>query len=160
MRLIHIRFSSRVFASRVATLAVLLVLAACSDEPFAPEVIEDATFAGSLNIDLAAMTRTASGLYVQTLVEGTGDPAAVGDFVSVGYAGFLSDGTPFDSGVFPFTLGQGQAVDGFDEGVRGMKIGESRVIVMPPSLAYGDTARGSIPAGSILVFFLELNSIG
>ena len=153
MRLI----SPRCSALTVAVGGVLL-LAACSDA-FAPQVIEDTDFASSLRIDLSVMTQTASGLYIETVAEGDGDPATAGNTVTVTYAGFLASGSSFDSGQFTFVLGAGQAVAGFDEGVTGMKLGGIRLIVMPPSLGYGDTARSSIPAGSILIFRIELTDI-
>ena len=161
MRLIRLRFSSL-----TSTVAGLLFLAACSDA-FAPEVIEvieETNFAPSLNIDLGSMTRTSSGLYIETISEGTGEPAVAGNDATVLYVGFLSNGDVFDSsdqsGPFNFILGTGGAVDGFDEGVLGMKLGGIRLIIMPPSLGYGNSARGSIPAGSILIFRIELESIG
>ena len=158
MRLIRLRFSSL-----TSTVAGLLFLAACSDA-FAPEVIEETNFAPSLNIDLGSMTRTSSGLYIETISEGTGGPSVAGNVWTVLYVGFLSNGDVFDSsdqsGPFNFILGTGGAVDGFDEGVLGMKLGGIRLIIMPPSLGYGNSARGSIPAGSILIFRIELESIG
>ena len=151
------------------TLAVvgLLSLGACIDtsgpQVTGPQVIEETNFAASLEIDLATMTQTASGLYIGTILEGTGDPSAAGDTVSVLYEGFLSDGGLFDSsdlsGPFTFTLGAGVSVAGFDEGVTGMKVGGTRQIIIPPSLGYGNQQVGAIPPGSILVFNLELVSI-
>ena len=159
MRLTHLRFSSL-----TSTVAGLLVLAACSDAPIAPtstdpEVIEETNFASSLNIDLASMTRTASGLYLEDFEEGSGDPAAAGHLVEVSYIGYLSNGSTFDSGQFPFTLGSGQVVAGFDEGVTGMRVEGVRRMIIPPSLAYGNTQRGNIPPGSILIFDVGLESI-
>ena len=159
MRLIHFGFSAL-----TPTTAGLVLLGACSDQPaattFETEVIEETTFASSLDIDLASMTRTSSGLYIETLAEGTGEPTVAGDGVTVSYTGWLSDGTSFDSGRFPFVLGVGQVVPGFDEGVLGMKLEGIRRIIIPPHLGYGNTARGIIPAGSILIFRVELVAIG
>ena len=145
----------------------LLLLGACIDasgpEVTEPQVIEETNFAASLEIDLGTMTETASGLYVGTILEGTGDPSAAGDTVSVLYEGFLSDGAVFDSsdlsGPFSFTLGAGVSVAGFDEGVTGMKVGGVWRIIIPPSLGYGNQQVGAIPPGSILVFRLDLVSI-
>ena len=61
-----------------------------------PEDIEDARFAASLGINLAAMTRTSSGLYYEDIEAGTGEPTAAGQDVQVAYAGWLKDGTEFD----------------------------------------------------------------
>ncbi len=125
-----------------------------------PETIEDANFAASLGINLANMTRTASGLYYEDIEDGAGEPATAGDDVRVGYSGRLSDGTLFDSGQFPFLLGAGQVVAGFDEGVTGMRVGGTRRILIPPALGYGNRGSGPVPPGAILVFRIELLSIG
>ncbi len=158
MRMLRLRCSAL-----ASTFVGVVLLAACSDSPAAvrlePEVIEETTFASSLNIDLASMTRTSSGLYIETIAEGVGEPAMVDNGVTISYTGWLSDGTSFDSGQFPFVLGAGQVVPGFDEGVLGMKVEGIRRVIMPPSLGYGNTARGIIPSGSILIFRLELVDI-
>ncbi len=125
-----------------------------------PETIEDAEFAASLGIDLANMTRTASGLYYEDIEVGTGEPAAAGDDVRVGYSGRLTDGTLFDSGQFPFRLGAGQVVPGFDEGVTGMRVDGIRLIIIPPALGYGSRGSGPVPANAILIFRITLLSIG
>ena len=132
-------------------------LPGCGDSMTA---IEDTEFAASLGINLAAMTRTSSGLYYQDLETGEGEPATGGDAVEVAYTGWLSDGTQFDSGSFTFNLGTGQVVPGFDEGVQGMRVGGVRRIIIPPALGYGSQARGAIPPDSILVFRIEVLSIG
>ncbi len=105
---------------------------------------------------------TESGLQIKDLVVGTGEQARVGATVVVHYTGWLLDGTKFDSSVdkdqpFPFTLGQGQVIKGWDEGVATMRVGGKRELTIPPELAYGDRAVGAvIKAGSTLVFEVEL----
>jgi len=152
--------SFRARRSLLPAAVVALVFTACGDSVTAPEVIEDTQFAESLNIDLSAMTRLASGLYVQTLTTGTGDPAGPGNTIAVSYTGWLSDGTVFDGGAFDFVLGIGQVVAGFDEGVEGMRTGEIRRIVIPPALGYGDRGQGPVPPGAIMIFQIEVTSIG
>ena len=145
-----------------AVVAGMALLVACGDSGVsAPEyqVIEDVQFASSLGIDLAQMTRTSSGLYYLDVVEGTGDPATAQNTVEVAYTGYLTSGSSFDSGTYPFTLGSGGVIPGFDEGVTGMKVGGQRRIIIPPALGYGAASVGSIPAGSVLIFDLELLSI-
>lgn len=96
------------------------------------------------------------------LVVGTGIEAAAGKMVIVHYTGTLTDGSKFDSSLdrkqpFPFTLGAGQVIKGWDVGVAGMKVGGKRKLVIPPDMAYG--ARGYppvIPPNSTLVFEVEL----
>ena len=141
----------------VGLVVSMAVLGGCGDGITA---IEDTEFAASLGINLAAMTRTSSGLYYQDIETGEGEPATSGDAVEVAYTGWLSDGTQFDSGSLTFTLGAGRVVAGFDEGVQGMRVGGVRRIVIPPALGYGSQARGAIPPDSILVFQIEVLSIG
>lgn len=95
---------------------------------------------------------------------GEGAEAKVGDQVSVHYVGTLQNGEEFDSskkrGVpFEFSLGAGQVIKGWDEGVVGMKVGGQRVLVIPPDMAYGDQGIGPIPGGATLVFAIELLAI-
>jgi FKBP-type peptidyl-prolyl cis-trans isomerase len=108
------------------------------------------------------MTTTQSGLQYEDLVVGTGVEAIAGKNITVHYTGTLQDGTVFDSSVtrnqpFSFTLGAGQVIPGWDEGIAGMKVGGKRKLVIPPALAYG--AQGSspvIPANATLTFVVEL----
>lgn len=123
-----------------------------------------ATFAPSLGIDLSKMTKSASGLYTRDLTVGTGTVATNGKRVSIYYTGWLIDGTEFDSrqppaATFTFPLGVGQVVQGFDEGVLGMKIGGRRQLVIPPALGYGAQRQDPIPPNSILVFQIDLIAV-
>lgn len=147
--------TKRTTSGRLATLLLAaLAASACGDDiTFPPD------FDASLGIDLASMTKTSSGLYYQDLVVGTGAAAEAGKSATVGYAGWLPDGTRFDSGSFTFTVGVGEVVPGFDEGVVGMKVGGKRKLVIPPDLGYGDRTNGPIPANSTLVFEVELQKV-
>ena len=103
-------------------------------------------------------------LVIEDLVVGTGATAAVGDTVNVHYVGTLTNGTKFDSSydrgqTFAFRIGAGQVIAGWDQGIPGMRVGGKRRLTIPPSLAYGNQAVGSIPASSTLVFEIELVSI-
>lgn len=108
---------------------------------------------------------TADGLQYQILKRGHGRFAIAGDTVSVHYTGWLTDGTKFDSSVdrgqpFQFTLGAGQVIKGWDEGVAGMKVGEKRKLTIPSDLGYGPNgAGGVIPPNATLIFDVELLSI-
>lgn len=111
-----------------------------------------------------SMTTTADGLEITVLKEGSGAGAQAGDLVTVHYTGTLTDGTKFDSSVdrnepFKFNLGTGMVIKGWDEGVAGMKAGEKRKLVIPPSLGYGDSGIGPIPPKATLVFEIELLKI-
>lgn len=102
-------------------------------------------------------------LMMKDEVVGTGDVAKAGDTVTVNYVGALTNGTVFDasakhgSGGFTFTLGAGQVIKGWDQGILGMKVGGKRILAIPAALAYGNQAVGSaIPANSDLIFEVEL----
>ena len=106
---------------------------------------------------------TESGLFFISEKKGSGKNPEVGNKVKVHYTGKFLDGTTFDSSVergqpFEFTLGQGQVIKGWDEGVAMMKKGGKAVLVIPSDLAYGPQGRGSIPPSSTLVFDVELIS--
>jgi FKBP-type peptidyl-prolyl cis-trans isomerase FkpA len=108
---------------------------------------------------------TASGLKYEDLKEGTGPAAVAGQTVSVHYTGWLTDGKKFDSSKdrnepFPFPLGAGRVIKGWDEGVAGMKVGGKRKLTIPPGLGYGPRgAGGVIPPNATLVFEVELLKI-
>ncbi|MFN3528568.1 MAG: FKBP-type peptidyl-prolyl cis-trans isomerase [Bacteroidia bacterium] len=104
-----------------------------------------------------------SGLYVIKSKEGNGKPAKPGARVSLHYTGTLLDGTVFDSSKerndpFSFVLGQGQVIQGWDEGVSLLKVGDKARFIIPSYLAYGPKGAGSglIPPYSTLVFDVEL----
>jgi FKBP-type peptidyl-prolyl cis-trans isomerase FkpA len=105
---------------------------------------------------------TVTKLEITDKVVGKGATAKTGDTVTVDYTGWLMDGTKFDSSVdrnqpFSFPLGAGQVIPGWDQGVAGMKVGGTRVLVIPASLAYGDQgAGGVIPPGATLKFEVKL----
>lgn len=111
-------------------------------------------------------TNRGSTMQLQSTDEtvGTGAEAVAGKSITVNYIGTLTNGTKFDSSFdrnqpFTFTLGGGQVIKGWDEGVVGMKVGGKRKLVIPPSLGYGNQAQGSIPANSTLVFEITLVSV-
>jgi FKBP-type peptidyl-prolyl cis-trans isomerase len=106
-----------------------------------------------------------NGLIIEILNEGSGIPVRTGDIVSVDYRGFFTNGTVFDEsykrGVpFSFTVGAGNVIVGWDEGLLGMKVGEKRRLTVPSDLAYGPNDYHQIPGGSTLIFDIELRKIG
>jgi FKBP-type peptidyl-prolyl cis-trans isomerase FkpA len=119
----------------------------------------------------APATPSANVPFSQTdLVVGTGADAISGTSMTVNYTGWLYDtskadhkGLVFDTSIgktpFSFTLGAGQVIRGWDQGVVGMKVGGTRELVIPPSLAYGSTRSGAIPPNSTLIFDITLVSI-
>ena len=103
------------------------------------------------------------GLEITDEIVGTGAEAKAGNLVAVNYIGTLTNGVKFDSSYdrnqpFSFTLGAGEVIKGWDEGVLGMQVGGKRKLVIPPSLAYGnrEVGGGLIPANSTLIFEVEL----
>jgi FKBP-type peptidyl-prolyl cis-trans isomerase FkpA len=147
---------------RYLIFSVLLLSVGCGEDSGDPAKV---TYAKDLGVDLNAMERLESGLYLQDLVVGTGDEATRGRQVTVDYTGWLPNGKQFDSSKpedrnpLMFTLGQGRVIEGWEEGVPGMKAGGVRKLVIPAALAYGNQSRGEIPANSVLVFDVELLSV-
>jgi len=109
-------------------------------------------------------TNMSDQLQITDLVVGTGAESKTGDTVSVHYVGTLLDGTKFDSSKdrgepFEFTLGQNRVIQGWEQGVLGMKVGGTRKLIIPPTLGYGSADMGTIPPNSTLVFEVELLAI-
>ena len=104
----------------------------------------------------------AAELKIETLTEGDGTRAETGTRVSVHYEGRLEDGEMFDASrprgeAFSFTIGAGQVIRGWEQGVEGMKVGELRRLTIPPELGYGPAgAGGVIPPNATLIFEIEL----
>lgn len=105
---------------------------------------------------------TVNELVIEDIKVGDGEEAVSGKTVSVHYVGTLTDGTKFDSSrdrgePFSFGLGAGQVIQGWDQGVAGMKVGGVRKLTIPSELGYGDRGAGAlIPPGATLVFEVEL----
>jgi FKBP-type peptidyl-prolyl cis-trans isomerase FkpA len=152
--LIYRDYSSRVAASATPTAAST---AGASSGSYPIGTLDTAKPTPSAN----AVT-TSSGLVYEDLQVGDGATATAGNTVTVNYIGWLDDGTSFDSNLssaFSFTLVSGQVIPGWDEGVQGMKVNGTRLLIIPPALAYGSTANGPIPANSTLTFEVQLVSI-
>jgi peptidylprolyl isomerase len=146
-------------------LALLLAFVAvgCGDEPQEDQSEPAATEAAG-DCEEGVVT-TDSGLQYEELECGDGAEAQRGDTVVMHYSGFLEDGTKFDSSLdrgqpFPFTIGAGQVIQGWEEGIPGMKVGGKRKLTIPPELAYGKAGRPPvIPKNATLIFEVQLVDI-
>lgn len=108
---------------------------------------------------------TINQLMIEDVRIGTGAEAKKGDVVHVHYTGILTNGELFDSSIptgqpISFTLGEGRVIQGWEQGLLGLKEGGKRRLFIPAELAYGNRAMGSIPANSPLIFEVELMKIG
>jgi FKBP-type peptidyl-prolyl cis-trans isomerase FkpA len=108
---------------------------------------------------------TASGVQYWDMTPGTGANAVSGKKVTVNYTGWLTSGKQFDTSVgkrpFQFKLGAGQVIQGWDDGVAGMKVGGKRQLRIPPNLGYGSQGvSGAIPPNATLIFDVELLAVG
>jgi len=122
------------------TIAIMLLVAGCSKD--------DKNMNGEL--------------IIEDIIVGQGAEAVKHSIITVNYTGWLEDGTKFDSSLNPgreplrFTLGAGQMIQGFDQGILGMKVGGKRKLTIPPNLGYGSQDKGIIPPNSTLIFELDL----
>jgi peptidylprolyl isomerase len=154
------------YPALLAPLTCILTLTACGPEaPInnSPDSIATATFADSLDLDLAGSTRNEAGLYWRDLVVGEGDTVKSGQVVEVSYDGRLPDGSQFDAtkpgDPFSFRAGVGQVIAGWDQGVVGMRVGGKRQLIIPATLGYGASgAGGVIPPNAVLVFTVEVHA--
>lgn len=122
------------------------------------------TYAASLGVNISAMTKKSDALYIQDLVVGSGAVGTSGHSIAVTYTGWLSNGTQFDSNVgkdsLAFTLGVGRVINGWDQGLVGMRVGGTRLLAIGSALGYGTQGRQpAIPSNATLVFKVQLLSV-
>ena len=128
---------------QIITFAVMLIAVSCSKEK------------QTMN----------NGLVIEDIKIGDGQEVEKFNIVTVNYTGLLENGTKFDSSLNPgrtpfrFTVGAGQVIKGWDEGLMGMKVGGKRKLTIPPELGYGSRDHGPIPANSTLIFEIDLLGI-
>lgn len=153
----------RLASRQIATALLALAVVSCksSTAPSGSNPAAD-TYAASLGVNLAQMTKMSDALYTQDIVVGTGASATAGKTLGVTYTGWLVNGTLFDSNVgkaaFSFPLGIGYVIVGWDQGMVGMKVGGKRRLIIGSTLGYGSSGSGSIPPNSTLVFDVTLLS--
>lgn len=153
-------------AALLAPLTAVAIACAGDDPPTGnstPSNPATETYAPSLGVNIASMTKKSDNLYIQDLAVGTGAEAVVGRTVRLNYTGWLVNGQQFDTSVgrgpYEFVLGTGNAIAGWHQGIPGMRVGGRRRMVMGSALAYGATGQGSIGPNQTLVFDVELVSV-
>ncbi len=123
-----------------------------------PQISEDADGAPAVDFTGATMP---TELVSQDLVTGSGEAVAEGQTITVNYTGWVWDGDTFDSSFTrgapaTFQLSKDALIDGWVDGLAGKTVGSRVLLVIPPELGYGDAEQGSIPAGSTLVFVIDI----
>jgi FKBP-type peptidyl-prolyl cis-trans isomerase/Bacterial Ig-like domain (group 3) len=120
----------------------------------------------SFAVTKPAYTPIGNGVEISTVTQGSGAAIQTGQTAGVLYTGYLQKtGAVFDDSIadggtpLSVPLGAGQVIPGFDAGIVGMQVGETRIIKIPPNEGYGNTANGPIPADSTLIFVVTLESI-
>ena len=144
----------RALRARLALISLFVVLGVSL---FLPGCVSTPTSASS----------TSAGFSQTDLVVGTGATAASGNTLTVDYTGWLYDasqsnqkGQQFDTATgFSFSLGIGQVIQGWDQGLVGMQVGGVRRLIIPPSLAYGDSRHQLIPGNATLLFEIALTNV-
>ncbi|MFP3948924.1 MAG: FKBP-type peptidyl-prolyl cis-trans isomerase [Longimicrobiales bacterium] len=126
--------------------------------------VNDVVFADELSVTVDDLQETPSGLYFHDTVVGDGTQAADGSTVEVHYTVWLPDATLVEDtrdseGTVEIQLGVDPLIEGFEEGLLGMKDGGTRILVLPPELGYGSSGQGEIPPNSGVVFRIELLTV-
>ncbi len=150
--------------STIIILISILFFSACTDTEAELIKAEKALLQEYLTDNNISIAPTESGLYYIETVNGTGNTPVVGQEVEVHYIGTLINGEKFDSSYdrgqpFKFTLGIGQVIKGWDEGISYMKVGTKAKLIIPSDLGYGANGVGNIPPYSTLIFTVELMGI-
>lgn len=151
--------------TRILLLALVLVLGvACGDDSPSSSAGDGGDGGDSGGCEKGAVVEMDSGLEYEELECGDGDEVARGDVITVHYTGTLDDGTEFDSSrggePVPLALESGSLIEGWVEGIPGMKEGGRRKLTIPPELGYGDAGYPpAIPPDATLIFDVEVVSI-
>lgn len=155
---------------RIISLAALTILTACGQDSTPRQAAPDTADSGTQKPNASMeQIEIAPGLKSKTTTKGSGRVAMVGDIAEVHYTGWLYDeaaedgrGEKFDSSVdrgqpFQFMLGAGRVIKGWDQGVAGMLVGETRELTIAPEMGYGERGAGAvIPPNATLLFEVEL----
>ncbi len=157
------RFTTTAMLAAVAAFALSVTAWAETTAPASAK----SSAATSATLEVKMTKVLPSGLKIEDLEIGNGEEAVAGKMVSVHYTGRLTDGKKFDSSYdhpgkkpFTFKLGGGMVIEGWDQGLVGMRVGGKRRLTIPPKLAYGESGFPPvIPPNATLVFDVELLSV-
>lgn len=159
---------SRTVSALASALVALILVAGCAggseQAPQEPAQETPAPETPSAVPEFPGRTEAVTELEIDDVKVGTGAEAVPGKTVTVHYTGWLTDGTRFDSShergePFTFSLGAGQVIPGWEQGVAGMKVGGTRILVIPPDMGYGEQGTGPIPPNATLVFQVDLLAV-
>ncbi|MFO7624031.1 MAG: FKBP-type peptidyl-prolyl cis-trans isomerase [Anaerolineales bacterium] len=154
--------TARIRNRRIALTVILVAVVALVAYGIFSSLTPDEPQETALPTSAAEVITTESGLQYQDILIGEGDLAEPGKRVKVHYTGRLEDGSQFDSSIdrgqpFEFTLGGGGVIQGWEEGIAGMREGGQRILTIPPDLGYGEAGRPPvIPGNATLIFEVEL----
>ena len=154
----------------LAGIVAAVTLSACQNPAGSLAGVETnplvAQYDSSLGVTISAYQVTTNGAFTFDSIIGGGAVANVGKTVKLRYTGYLTNGLIFDKNtnvatdsILTFIIGGGAVIQGFDEGLVGMRQGGKRMVIMPPTLGYGSVARAGIPANSILIFSISLTTV-
>ncbi len=145
-------------------LAVVLTAAPLAGQTLTPRLrisspVRLLNLSPALGIPIDSLRSVGRGVWIHDVQLGTGDSVAVGHELAMHYVGMLADGTIFSatrSKPFRFVAGAGKVIDGWEDGVRGMRVGGRRQVVVPSNLGYGAAGSGAVPPDAVLVFDITL----
>lgn len=127
--------------------------------PPADTIPEQVDYAADLQVDIAEMIKSPSGVLYSEDSTGGGAVAAVGDSAEIRFEGWLPNGVRVDSASGGIRIGAGDVIPGIDAALPGMKVGGRRRLVLSPGLAFGAEGRDAIPPSAVLVYLLELRAL-
>jgi FKBP-type peptidyl-prolyl cis-trans isomerase FkpA len=146
----------RVYVTLILALG-LVVFSGCKKNESTPETLE----AYIKRLGITDAVKDDRGFYYKIITEGTGVNPTVSNSVTLFYKGTLTNGNIFDqTGANPVTFGLGQLILGWQYGLPLIKPGGSIILYLPPELGYGSRSAGSIPPNSVLIFEIQLISVG
>lgn len=146
----------------------LVGLAGCDDSPtdFGFEVIEETTFAASLNIDLATFQRRSTGVYWKDVLVGGGEEVVFGTTPTITFTAWLADGTQVIDSEDTFLMGNNAVISGIEDGILNQRVGGTRLLIIPANRGYGgsglssiETGQQVVPPGAVLVYEVTVDEV-